>query len=65
MRRIEWVADHAALGCVHFVVTRLISRLDELEAITVSSGSAASISANNSIFRSSRSARSPGRTLHR
>ena len=36
-------------------LTRLISRPDELDAITVLSGRAASISANNSTFKSSRS----------
>jgi hypothetical protein len=34
-------------GCLHFTLTRLISRPDELVAITTSGTSAASISANS------------------
>ncbi len=42
-------------GCLHLAMTRLISRPDELDAITTSGGSAASMAANRSIFTSSRS----------
>ena len=38
-------------GCLHFVVTRLISSPDELEAMTTSGGNAASSTANSASLR--------------
>jgi hypothetical protein len=42
-------------GCLHFALTRLMRSPDELVAITVSGGTAASSVENNSTLRSSRS----------